>query len=555
MRGDTETIKERLDIAEIASQYVKIERAGSGFKARCPFHNEKTPSFFISPVRQSFYCFGCGAKGDIFTLVQELEGLSFLETLKMLAEKAGIEIDYRPEAVEAKTEKDKIRSALEKATQFFENQLLASDDARKYLASRDISESSQKFWRLGYAPAEWRALYNSLLQAGFNKDILVKAGLIKEVTGGIKEPYDVFRDRIIFPLADSSGSIIAFSGRALTSDAQPKYLNSPDTILFTKSGVLYGLDKAKDKSRRKNYAVLVEGQVDLVLSHQVGVDNTVASSGTAFTIHHLERLKKLSNRIILAFDGDRAGEVAAEKAAELALSLGLEVKVARLPEGKDPADVVRESPDKWKEILRNSKPAVEHFLERVIEGEKDKRKVGKLIEYKILPLITLLGSSMERSHFVSLIAKHTGIKEDIVWEDLKKAKKPDVRMAQHATFVGIITEPSTMTPLAPVGLISKIEMIQERLTVVNQMLEEKSGDEKDQERFHKEKIELEDNLLKEQLGQELNELSIALSRAEISKDVEEVGKLTKNIQDILKNIRAIEDRSRLGDWANRENVL
>ena len=280
-----------------------------------------------------------------------------------------------------------------------------------------------KNWNLGFAPAEWRSLYTHLLSLGYKEEILLKAGLVKRVEPGSgKSPYDVFRDRITFPLKDSSGTVIAFSGRALAKETEPKYLNSPDTVVFKKHEVLYGLDRAKDKIRRKDYAVLVEGQIDLVLSHQAGVDNTVASSGTAFTQAHLERLKKLSKRIILAFDADAAGYAASEKSAALAMALGLEVKVARLPEGSDPAEVAKEDPAKWKEILRKSLPAVEHFLSLVLEGEKDARKAGLAVKNRILPLVALLESSIERSHFVSLIAKRTGIKEDVVWDDLKKVK-------------------------------------------------------------------------------------------------------------------------------------
>ncbi len=423
MRGDVETIKERLDIAEIVSGYVKLDKAGQSFKGRCPFHNEKTPSFFVSPVRQSYYCFGCGAKGDIFTFVEELEGLSFKETLKMLAEKAGVELEYRPEAGKERSEKEKLLSVLEIATQFFENELGKNDAAKKYLLSRGISEASIKSWRLGYAPAEWRALYTHMLQLGFGKEVLVKAGLVKPVTGGTgKEPYDVFRDRVIFPMMNPEGEVIAFSGRALAKETEPKYVNSPETPVFAKHSVLYGLDKAKEKIRRKDYAVLVEGQMDLVLSHQAGVDNTVASSGTAFTAAHLERLKRLSKRIILAFDGDEAGEKAADKSTTLALSLGLEVKIAKIPQGQDPAELVKEDPQLWKSVLKDSKIAIEYFLNRLLLKEKDQRKLGKLIGEQILPKIALLESSMERSHFVSLITKATGIKESLVWDDLRKVK-------------------------------------------------------------------------------------------------------------------------------------
>src|SRR3990167_2649267 len=435
MRGDGETIKDRLDIAEVVGGYVKLEKAGQSFKARCPFHNEKTPSFFVSPSRQSYYCFGCGAKGDIFTFVEEVEGLEFREALKLLAEKAGVELSGRPEDSSAKrSEKEKILEALEEASQFFEKELGRHPEAKSYILSRGVSEASVKAWRIGYAPAEWRALCTHLREAGLPEEILIKAGLAKRTDQGSgKSPYDVFRDRIIFPLSDASGRIIAFSGRALAKETEPKYLNSPDTAVFTKHEVLYGLDKAKEKIRRKDYAVLVEGQMDLVLSHQAGVVNTVASSGTAFTATHLERLKRLSKRIILAFDGDKAGAAAADKATELALSMGLEAKIARLPEGEDPAEVAKDDATRWKEVLRQSKPAIEHFLDLALESEPDHRKLGKLIEKKILPLIVLLESSIERSHFVSLIAKRTGIKEDIVWEDLKRVKiSPPAKGAEKA---------------------------------------------------------------------------------------------------------------------------
>ena len=464
----------------------------------------------------------------------------------MLAEKVGIEIEYSPVLAGARTEKDKIREVLEKATQFFRNQLLGSDQARTYLSSRGINEESQKLWRLGYAPAEWRALYNHLSQFGYSKDMLMKAGLIKSVEGGIKEPYDVFRDRLVFPLSDASGQVIAFSGRALATETQPKYLNSPDTILFTKSEVLYGLDLAKEKIRRKNYAVLVEGQMDLVLSHQAGVDNTVASSGTAFTNAHLERLKRLSARIILAFDGDSAGDKAAEKATELALFMGLEVKVAKLPEGKDPADVAKAKPEDWKEILRSALPAIEHFLEKIILSEKDKRKAGKLIGDKILPLMTLLQSSIERSHFVSLIAKRTGIKEEIIWDDLKRVKKSDLTRKTTEVFS---VENLTGSPadavrdgLSPQNLASKREKIEERLTEVRLWVKELTKNSPEANDLKKEEVELEGHLSKELLGQELSELSLALAVAETSKDSEEASKLTKRIHGVLKKIQVLEDK-------------
>ncbi|KND49054.1 MAG: DNA primase [Parcubacteria bacterium C7867-005] len=431
MRGTVDSIKERLDIVEVISSYLKLDKAGQNYKGKCPFHNEKTASFSVSQSRQGYYCFGCGAKGDIFSFVQELEGVDFKGALKMLADKAGVEIEYQKSG-ESKTEKDKFFKALDDAATFFENNLKENKDAHEYLKSRGINDESIKEWRLGYAPDEWRLLYVYLTSLGHSKDTLLKVGLIKQKEESIKEgekekePYDVFRGRIIFPIGDSSGHIIAFSGRALASDLQPKYLNTPETLLFSKGEVLYGLDKAKDDIRKKNFAILVEGQMDLVLSHQAGIKNTVASSGTAFTLAHLDRLKRLSGRILLAFDGDTAGDKAAEKSSLLGLSLGMEVKVAKFPEGQDPADLACEAPDKLKDILREAKHAIEHTLSQILLKETDKRKIGKVIEKKLLPLLVLLSSSIERSHFVSIISKHTGIKEEVIWEDLRKTKAPDL---------------------------------------------------------------------------------------------------------------------------------
>ncbi len=542
MRGDVETIKDRLDIAEIVGGYVKLEKAGVSFKARCPFHNEKTPSFFVSPARQSYYCFGCGAKGDIFTFVQEVEGLGFREALQSLAERAGIELSNRPEDRGAdRTEKDKVLEVLEEAKKFFEKELAENKEARDYIASRGINAESVKAWNIGYARAEWRSLYSHLLERGYPEEVMIKAGLIKKVEPGSgKSPYDVFRDRIIFPLKDTSGQVIAFSGRALAKETEPKYLNSPDTIVFSKHEVLYGLDKAKDKIRRKDYAVLVEGQVDLILSHQVGVDNTVASSGTAFTQAHLERLKRFSSRIILAFDGDEAGEKAAEKSSELGLSLGLEVKIAKLPEGLDPAEVAKIEPDKWKSILRDSKHCLEYFLNRIIEEEQDRRKLGKLIEKKILPLLTLLSSSIERSHFLSLVASRTGIKEEILWEDLKRARKPDI---SQRSDLGNSKRSDLDTEEAPIQ--SRREQFEERLTELRLWQKELPEGAAEAVDMKKEEEELMDSLSHQALREELGNLSALLSAAETSKDQERVEELTKRISSLHKEILALEEKKNI----------
>jgi DNA primase len=528
MRGDAHTVKERVDIVDLLGGYLKLEKAGQNYKARCPFHNEKTASFHISPSRQTYYCFGCGKKGDVFTFVEEIEGTDFRGALKILADKAGVELSNAP--AESRKDTEKLYEALEEATKFFEENLKASPEALSYIKGRGLSDESLKKFRIGYAPNEWRLLRSHLLSLGFSDEILVRAGLIKRIDESAKEPYDVFRGRIIFPLSDPSGRVIAFSGRATEADAQPKYLNSPDTALFTKSEVLYGLDKAKEEIRKKNYAILVEGQMDLVLSHQAGVTNTVASSGTAFTKAHLERLKRLSPRIILAFDADNAGEKAAEKSTILGLSLGMEVKVARLPEGKDPADLVRDDPEAWKDVLRKSLMAIEFFLIRAIEKESDPRKLGKLIERNILPLVALLASSIERSHFISVIAKHTRIREEVLWDDLKKVK---------AASVASLSEEDEREEKQPTPSVKL--RIEERLKDIEAWQKELVEKSEEWEKLSEEKRELEERLSEMSLEEKLGQLISKLARAELGKEDGEVKRLTEDIQAVHKEMKKLEE--------------
>lgn len=427
MRGNVEAIKERLAVDEVIGGYIKLEKAGANFKARCPFHSEKTPSFFVSPGRGSYYCFGCGARGDIFSFVQEIEGVEFKEALKTLAERANIELVYegRDASVARKGEEDLLLDLHEEATLFYESNLKKNNEALEYLRLRGVLEESVRKWRLGFAPDEWRSLRSYMHKLGRQDDVLLKGGLVKKPEeSGAKEPYDTFRGRIIFPLSNPKGEVVAFSGRALSKDTEPKYLNSPESQIFHKQELLYGLDKARDEIRRRDYSVLVEGQLDLVLSHQAGVGNTVASSGTAFTEAHLSKLKRLSQRIILAFDGDRAGILAAERSAALALSLGMEVKVARVPEGSDPAELASKSKELWKTVLREARPAIEVFLDEILAHEPDSRKAAKVIEKKLLPILLLVESAMERSHYVSLIAKRTGLREEVIVEDLRRVRAP-----------------------------------------------------------------------------------------------------------------------------------
>ena len=448
MSSSVDQIKSRIDILTLISSYMKLEKAGASYKGKCPFHNEKTPSFFVSPERGSYYCFGCGARGDIFTFVEEFEGLDFKGALKLLADRAGVQLEtYSQETKENKSEKEKLYEVIEEATKFFENNLKdnpepeqarygAGKQALEYLKSRGLTDKTIKDFRIGFAVLDWRRLYDHLKSKNFTDDEIEKAGLAKKPDPEEGKPskamYDRFRGRIMFPINDSSGRVIAFSGRILVDDGKSaKYLNSPETLIFNKSSVLFGIDKAKDSIRKNDFSILVEGQMDLVLSHQAGFRNTVASSGTAMNdktvskeniINNLGLVCRLSKNIVLAYDADKAGVNASNRFAKIALSLGMDVKVAGMKEGVDPADVIsKEGKDAWHEAIRNSKHFIPFMLERILkELAPDQRKVGKAIRERLLPFVNDLESSIEKSHFITLISNKSGINEKALLEDLQK---------------------------------------------------------------------------------------------------------------------------------------
>lgn len=402
--------------------YVKLEKAGANFKARCPFHNEKSPSFFVSPTRGSYYCFGCGAKGDIFSFVQEFEGTDFVGALKNLAERAGVPLEY--EKRENRTERDLLYSAMEHSMLHFQKNLAASSEALLYLKKRGLAIETVRDWKLGFSPVGWTHLKDYLSSKGFSEGVLEKAGLIKRADDDRNRFYDRFRGRIMFPIFDSSGRVVAFSGRILADDGiSAKYLNSPETPLFSKSEILYGFDRAKLDIRRAEAAVIVEGQMDLLMSHQAGIKNTVAVSGTALTPQHLTMLKRLVPTVILGFDSDGAGFNAAMKSAEAALSMGIEVKVVEILSGKDPADLVLADPENWKKAIADGKHVVDFVLGRIVRTEKDKLKLLRQVQAKVLPYVARIESPMEQAHFIQKLSHETGLPGDALREELRKIPK------------------------------------------------------------------------------------------------------------------------------------
>ncbi|MCX6715398.1 MAG: DNA primase, partial [Candidatus Taylorbacteria bacterium] len=440
-RTTVEEIKARLPIEDVIGSYLKLEKSGKSMKAKCPFHQEKTASFFVSPDRGGYYCFGCGAKGDIFSFVEQFEGLDFKGALKVLADKAGVPLVFDQKA---DSEKDKLFQIMEEATKYFEGELQKSTGATEYIKKRGLTENTRKEFRVGYAPEGWRNLYSYLRSKSWPNDLIERAGLAKKAEDTTGNYYDRFRGRVMFPISDSSGRVVAFSGRILKDDGQSaKYLNSPDTPLFDKSSVLFGLDKAKSYVRRLDYSILVEGQMDLIMSHQAGVKNTVAASGTALTdvelnktgaINNLGLLRRLSGNVIIAFDSDAAGRKAAMRAASIALSLGMDVKIADIQGGKDPADLVLNNPEDWKNVLRKAKPVIEFELNNVMKEVTDPRKVPRVLRDRVFPFVAAVESQTDKAYFVKMISEKANLPEQAIWEDVKAIdKKIEAESASDST--------------------------------------------------------------------------------------------------------------------------
>lgn len=504
-RTIVEEIKARIPIEELISSYVKIDKSGRSYKARCPFHNEKTASFFISPERGGYYCFGCAAKGDIFSFVEQFEGLDFKGALKVLAEKAGVKL-----VVDQKNdnERDQYFKITEQVAVYFEDQYKKSKLAQDYIKSRGINPEIRESFRIGWAPEGWQNLLNYLKSKGWSEAIIEKAGFIKKREDSADNPvkfsgkdasryYDRFRGRIMFPITDSSGRVVAFTGRILKDDGQSaKYLNSPETPIFIKSQILFGLDKAKSEIRRLNYSILVEGQMDLILSHQVGVKNTIAASGTALTdqaqndsgvVSNLGMVRRLSSNMIIALDSDKAGKTATMRAvAATALSMGMSVKIADASAegftGKDPADLILENPENWKTVLKNARHVIEFELGNIMNEIKDPHGLGKVIKDRIFPFLSKMDSEMDKAFYMKMIAEKAGLNEQAVWDDLRKFEKT-VKVENSARNISALNQPVLKSEnLSKADKSSRIDMVQRRLFGLLSLIEKNDNTQADKYR-------------------------------------------------------------------------
>lgn len=427
--ADTQLIKDKLDLAQFIGEYVQVKKAGSYWKACCPFHHEKTPSFMIHPERQFWHCFGCAKGGDIFSFVQEIEGLDFSEALKLLADRAGVKIDsYRSEI--DKSQKNRILEINQKAAYFFNHvlsEMSQSKEARDYLERRKLKAETIAEWEVGYITDQWDLLTQYFLKKGIGVDDLVASGLtIKKdnATAG-RGYYDRFRGRIMFPIKNVHGNVVGFTGRQLVDnpDAGGKYVNSPQTLVFDKSRVLYGLDKAKMEIKAKDLAVIVEGQMDVIACHQAGMKNVVAASGTALTPEQIHLIERYTKNIAMAFDADKAGINAAKRGIDIALKEGMNVRVIRLPEdaGKDADEAIKKNPAVWFKAVEDSTEIMQWFFDIVFAGKKlVSPKERQAASDELLPLIGLIPYAVEKDYWLKKLAETIGTEVAVLREDLKR---------------------------------------------------------------------------------------------------------------------------------------
>ena len=437
MSDQVQQIKDKLSILDVVSQYVKLAKAGKNYKGLSPFTNEKTPSFFVSPDKGMYYDFSTSQGGDIFSFIQKVEGVDFKGALKVLADKAGVPLQY--ESKESRDARDRLYAVTEEAARFFETKLSEEEPAIQYLVDRGLEKATMRSFRVGFAPNDWRTLFEHLKTVGYTEAEMEEAGLIKKSEKG--KYYDRFRSRIVFPVMDSTGRVVAFSGRIFGEPAKDKnnakYLNSPETPLFDKSKILYGYDKAKQNMRKYDFAIIVEGQMDIVMSHQAGYTNTVAVSGTGLTPHHLSLIERLTKKIVTAFDADKAGIASSERAALLAFPRGISLKVTKIPTGKDPADCIQEDLAEWKKIIKEAQHAVDFFIQNTLQESRsndwDVHKLRENMYESTFPLIKMIVSKAERELFLKNISNVIDVSFESVHGDFE-------------SFLGKQNTPSSPTP-------------------------------------------------------------------------------------------------------------
>ncbi|MGA8849665.1 MAG: DNA primase [Dehalococcoidia bacterium] len=418
-------VKQRLDIAELVSEYVTLQKAGRNFKGLCPFHSEKHPSFFVFPEQQSWHCFGaCGTGGDIFSFIMKKEGIDFGQALRLLAQRGGITLSPIEAPSKAEDEKkERLFQINEAAAEYYHHLLSnakAGEAARKYLAARKVTPETIKEFRLGFSPDAWEIIKNYLAGKGYTEKELVEAGLVIEREEG--GSYDRFRNRLLFPICDIQGRVTGFGARVL-DDSLPKYINSPQTPIFDKSSSLYGIDKGKSAIRKKNLVIIVEGYMDVLTAHQHGWQNVVGSMGTSLTDKQVEGIKRFTNNITLALDADLAGEEATLRGKAILAYSNAEANVMLLPPGKDPDEVIREDLTLWQELVEQAMPILDFAFQSVISKvDINKARDKSLAVQKLLPSIYEIKDPVQQSHYLKKLARELKIEESAIKAALRESK-------------------------------------------------------------------------------------------------------------------------------------
>lgn len=435
MNNNVEEIKSRLNIVDVVGEYVRLTKAGTHWKGLCPFHSEKSPSFMVNEEKQIYHCFGCAKGGDVFSFVQEIESMGFREALKILAEKAGVQLEEYKGQSESYDSKKRVLEALELANKFYETQLWKGPGKEKimhYLHERGISDESIEKFRIGYAPNGWDNIIKFLLSRGFNLDEINKTGLVVQKANEAKsyKPeanfYDRFRDRIMFPVMDAMGKVVGYSARVTPGqdESQAKYINTPEGLVYHKSKILYGLSLAKNEIKKRNYVLLVEGNLDVIASWQAGLQNVVAVSGTALTQDQVTMLKRYSDNMAMLFDMDSAGQLAAQKSADLCLQKGINVKIVTLEGAKDAAEAAQKNPQLLIDAVKKSVPVMEYFFSKSLVSYDKKSAEGKnAIANEVLKHVAFIESKIEKAHWVKKIAHELDTEEKVLSDVLKNIEQ------------------------------------------------------------------------------------------------------------------------------------
>ena len=444
MLSPTEEIKAKLDIIDVIQEYFPMKPSGANYKATCPFHQEKTPSFMVNRERQFYHCFGCSKSGDVFTFIQEMEGIEFPEALKILANKAGVKLPtYDPKITNLKT---RLLEIQEVAMEWFHNQLLNSESGKRALIylkeKRGLDDKTIKEWQLGYALDSWDALSRYLKSKNFTDEEILQGGLVVPKQNS-REYYDRFRDRVMFPIEDYHGNVVGFTGRAMKEDESAKYVNTPQGLVYSKSEVIFGLYKAKQAIKERDKVVIVEGNMDVIASHKAGVKNVVAVSGTALTEEQIKILQRYTNNFVFAFDRDEAGVRAVERSINLAWVAEASVRVIAIDElmGKDPDEVIRKDADLWQRLVDKAVLAMDYFFElHLASYRRDDVESKKQVAKKLLNLIIKLGNPIEEDFYIKKLAERIEVSEISLREAIDKArakKKTDSKLELKEEGSGI----------------------------------------------------------------------------------------------------------------------